>query len=157
LELALALLEMCDSRGIEIRSTRGACATMMLRKSAQWIRGRKPAPRFINDISRKSLPGNFYSVSAKVEKSGYKKAIPHCYYLDQENAHHSIASTIPLPHPEHIHARGFYRSGSGLWAELDSEIGQQILNGEQIGVVLCKVYIAYKVPSQAHLYPEWAL
>lgn len=155
MEMTLALLDMCDARGIAFRSTRGSMASAMLKKSRQWVKGRKPAPRFINDKTRKVLPGNFYSVSEKALR-GSMKSIPHCYYLDQQNAHHSIASTIPLPHPEFVHARGFYRSGEGRWAGVDSDVGQQLMNGEQIGAVLCKVYISYKVPSRSHLYPAWA-
>jgi hypothetical protein len=163
LEAALAILEMCENRGVEYRSTKGAIGSAMLKVSPYWDRDRRAAPKFINDEARKYLPGNFYSVSQRVKsehvdgsKLGYKFTIPQCYYIDQTSSHHSIVSQIRLPRPDSVHARGNYAEQK-RWCTPDSPSGQALMDGTHVGVLLCKVHISQIGPGKEHLYPQWAL
>lgn len=155
LEMTLALLEMCDNRGVRMRGTRGALGSAMLRKSPYWEKGRRAAPKFINDMARPYLPGNFYALSSKVTSGFADKFIPHCYYVDQTSAHHSIVRDIPLPLPGALHARGS-RDYQKPWAYPDSPIGRELLHGKHVGLVLARVTIAPHGPTLSHLYPPWA-
>lgn len=148
MEMALALLEMCDHRGIRFRGTRGGLGCAMLKASDRWD-GRCAAPNFINQRARLSLPGNFYSISNKVQNRRGIGPIPHCYYVDQTSAHHSIALSSPIPHPRQIRGRGFYKTQAGKWLET--------IPNNQIGLVLCRLIIQSIPPTLRHLYPPWAL
>lgn len=154
LDMVLALLTMCEHRGIAMRGTRGSIGNALIKASKHWEPGRKPAPKFINDIARKHLPGNFYALSDKVTD---RMNFDHCYYIDQNSAHHNIARSIQIPHPEHIHARGNYRTLKGRWIDYRSPIAQQFIQGVHSGLFLCKLHIATIPPTQRHLYPPWAL
>lgn len=156
MEMTLSILEMCDSRGIAFRGTRGALGSAMLKKSRYWVRGRIAAPRFINQQARKYLPGNFYSVSNKVREKRGLEAIDHCYYVDQRSAHHNIVGSILLPHPQHLHARGYYKTFNGRWCDQYSPTGQDLLSGRHLGLVLCRIAIGTLGPTIEHLYPNWA-
>jgi hypothetical protein len=156
LEMTLAILEMCEHRGVSFRGTRGGLGNAMLKKSPHWQKGRGPAPRFINDTSRQYLPGNFYSLSNKIREGRKTDGMKHCYYIDQSSAHHNIARQVPIPHPEHLHARGKWKTLEGRWCDRNSPIGQQITNGEQVGLVLARMTIATIGPTMSHLYPPWA-
>lgn len=154
LEMALAILELCEHRGITFKGTRGGLGNAMLKQSPHWQRGRCAAPRFINDAARDKLPGNFYSLSNKV-RDHKARGMAHCYYIDQTSAHHNVAKEVPIPHPEHIHARGNWKTLEGKWCSPESDIGQSIMNGEHIGLVLCRMTIATIGPTMSHLYPPW--
>jgi hypothetical protein len=157
MEMALALLEMCDHRGITFKGTRGGLGNSMLKQSPYWEQGRIGAPKFINDKARPYLPGNFYALSSKVEDSRGVSAIPHCYYIDQTSSHHTIASEVALPHPQHLHARGRWKTLSGKWCTPDSPTGQALMGGRHTGIMLCKVMTTTVPRSEQHLYPPWAL
>lgn len=163
LEAALALLEMCELRGIDYRSTKGAIGSAMLKVSPKWEKGRRAAPKFINDEARKYLPGNFYSVSQRVQsehvngsKLGYHFHIPQCYYIDQTAAHHNIVLQTKLPLPESVHSRGNWQE-QGRWCTPESASGRALMDGTHVGVLLCKVHISAVGPTKEHMYPQWAL
>lgn len=162
LEAALAILEVCDNRGIAYRSTKGAIGSAMLKASPHWEKGRRAAPKFINDKARKYLPGNFYSVSQRVKtehvngaKLGHYFHVPHCYYIDQTSSHHSIALQTKLPLPESVHARGNF-DNQEKWCLPDSPSGRQLIDGTHVGLLLCKVHISHMAPTKEHMYPQWA-
>jgi hypothetical protein len=157
LEMALAILEMCENRGIRYKHTRGGLGSAMLRVSPFWEKGRTAAPRFINEQARQTLPGNFYSLSQKHRNKSGIAPIPHCYYVDQTSAHHRIVREVALPHPQGIHARGNIRTMKGVWCLPDSEPGRRLLSGTLVGLTLCKVHVSSVAPTQEHLYPPWAL
>jgi hypothetical protein len=147
---ARALVDLAERRGVKPRYSPGAYGSAMLRASPKWESGRHAAPWFISEIARNELPGNFY-----VLRSGYRRA-ERAYYLDQKSSHHNIASTITLPHPHYLRARGRLRAVERerypIWikpSELD------ILN-RHVGL-LCVMMEISKIPTQlSHLYPPWA-
>jgi hypothetical protein len=158
--MTLAILDMCENRGVAIRGTKGAIGSAMLKKSPKWEKGRHSAPRFINKKSREFLPGNFYSVSFKIRKTRDSVfSIPHCYYIDQTSSHHTIAASCPIPHPHYIRARGHYkaalRNQPKRWTDLDTDLGRK-LTSEHHGLLLCKATISQLPPTTIHLYPQWA-
>lgn len=155
MEMSLAILELCENRGVKFRGTRGAIANAMLKVSPHWEKKRYAAPKFINDMARPYLPGNFYALSWNVTQKQVRK-YPHCYYIDQTSSHHSIAREIVLPHPQHIHARGKYSTQEGLWCKPDSPMGETLMRTHH-GLFLCKVHVGTVGPSMEHLYPPWAL
>lgn len=145
---ARALVQLAERRGISPRTTPGGMGGAMLRASPAWEKGRRPAPRFISTIAREQQPGNYYSL-----RDGYESA-PFAYYLDQKSSHHSIASSIPLPHPNHLRARGRLRA-------VESEryppwMTDLAVISRHVGL-LCAVVECDKIPAkQLHLYPPWA-
>lgn len=161
MSMAVAILELCHSRKTTFRNTRGSLASAFLKQSPYWEKGRHAAPRFINQTAREQLPGNFYSVAyaKKGEKFG-GTVFDHCYYLDQKSSHHNIALTTPVPHPQQIHARGYYQRAMERdyrrWADHKSDVGKLLLSGRHIGLVLARVHISTIPGSMTHLYPPWA-
>ena len=154
-EASKAILTLCESRGVTIGKSRGSLARKLLRASPQWNATneeqgqRRPAPKWINDEARKHSPGNHYSISNKIRKA---VSIPHCYYIDQTSAHHSIASQISLPHPNHIRGRGFTKEA--LQQGHYPKWSEQVPVGHT-GLFCCHVEI-YQIPlSLKHLYPKW--
>lgn len=156
MQMTLAILEICDKRGISFRTTRGAIGNALLKASPMWEPKRYAAPKFINDAAREYLPGNFYAVSNKVDLDD-ENTFDHCFYLDQESAHHSIAKELEIAHPQHIHARGNWKSLEGCWAKPETPAGKEILSGNHYGLILVKMNVATIPPTQRHLYPPWAL
>jgi hypothetical protein len=154
LTAAIALLEMCKHRGVSYKVTKGAIGSSMLKRSPYWVRGRKAAPKFINDKARKYLPGNFYSISRRVKSEHFQNkhlwTIPHCYYIDQTSAHHNIVTQITIPSPESIHMRGnVHVENPPEWRKLDQIAGHY-------GLVLCKLQTGHLPPDSRYLYPSWA-
>jgi hypothetical protein len=163
MSMAIAILELCESRKTRFRNTRGSLASAFMKQSPHWEVGRHAAPKFINQTAREHLPGNFYSVAQGPRKPGTKfggTVFDHCYYLDQKSSHHAIALSTPVPHPQQLHARGYYQRAMERdyrrWADPNSDVGRGILNGSQIGLVVARVYISTIPRSLAHLYPPWA-
>lgn len=156
LEMALALLEMCSHRGVEFRGTRGGLGNAMLKSSPHWEKDRRAAPRLVNDKARSYLPGNFYSISSKIQNQAIA-GMKHCYYIDQSSAHHNIVKEVPLPHPQHVHARGNWKTYKGRWCLPESPTGQKIMTGTHRGLILCRIHMATIGPTMQHLYPPWAL
>src|SRR6266568_1453777 len=103
LEMAMVIIDLQRKRGInQIKKTRGSIGAGLLKKSPLWNKGRHATPKFINEHSRKYLPGNYYSISNKIKHKGTELSLPFCYLIDQDNAHHSITTSIPIPHPNAI-------------------------------------------------------
>lgn len=153
LETCREILAMMDRRGINFSSFRGGVAARLLKASPHWERGRKPAPRFMNDIAREKLPGNHYET--KDEPGEFYN---HAIYLDQVSAHHNIARTLPLPHPEHLRARGRARyAESGEFPKwlLPSEPGYQRIRESHIGLVCLRVQFGHIPKSQVPYLPSW--
>ncbi len=146
LEQALAYLEICNRRGIKPGTKIGTTASRLLSASPYWSSSRRAAPNWVNEESRKRLPGNHYSIGRKYTQG--LKTVRSCFYLDQENAHHTIASSIDLPHPQDIKARGKWKTLSGRWVNSRDDLGQ--------GLILAKIQVGHLPPTQIHLYPKWA-
>jgi hypothetical protein len=149
-ETCYELLAMCQRRGVKWNANRGGLAARLLKASPKWEADRRAAPRFINEHAREFLPGNYYSLGARISKS-YKTAI----YVDQSSAHHSIAASIETPHPNHTHARGRTR-------ELEKGKPKQWLNRyqydsvlRQYGLVAGMVSIKTIPNNIKHLYPPF--
>lgn len=141
-----ALVELAERRGISPRTSPGAFGAAMLRASSEWNRKRTPAPWFISEAAREQLPGNFY-----IRRAGYN-SVQGAYYLDQKSSHHSIVSSIGMPHPKYLHARGHYRAvedgRTPPWKES--------LPDAQIGMVRAVIECDFLPDSVRHLYPPWA-
>jgi hypothetical protein len=150
LEAAQAHIDLAGRRGIKPCPSVGAMGSALLRASPEWIKGRKPAPHFISQIAREHLPGNYYAISEKQKG----RTLDHVYYLDQESSHHKIASTIPLPDPAYLRARGRLRA---IEREEDPPWLDDIsLLSRHYGLLCCTVECG-TIPSQyTHLYPPWA-
>jgi hypothetical protein len=151
MEVAQSLVGLAGRRGIKLRPSPGSLGSALLRASPEWSREkRQPAPWFISQLAREHLPGNHYKVSSVF--SG--KPIPHCYYLDQESSHHKISSSIPLPHPSHLRARGYLRAAENemtpRWAQPSDLKGH-------VGLLYCVIESGMIPPKLEHLYPPWAL
>lgn len=150
----ISLLELCSARGVKLRPTKGSLGSALLRASPNWVAGRGPAPRFISDQARDRLPGNMYAL-----RKGYQaKVIPGAYYIDQISSHHTIASSIPLPHPQHLHSR------SGKHRKVEKGICEPWIRSDNIsilsnhiGILFCNVECDFIPDSLRHLYPRWAL
>jgi hypothetical protein len=145
-QAARALVELSQERGIRPRHSPGAMGGAMLRASGAWKVGRSPAPHFISSTAREFLPGNYYA-----RRSGYRR-VDRAFYLDQKSAHHTVAATIPLPDPEHIHARGafFAADRDRVWLPSVDKLDKHI------GAILCRVNCPQLKPDETHLFPQWA-
>jgi hypothetical protein len=150
---AKALVELAEKRGIKARHSPGAFGGALLRASPEWSTKRQPAPWFISEKARHYLPGNYYCL-----RDGYRmKTVPRAYYIDQRSSHHTIASTVMLPDPRHLRARGRLRSvekgQAPYW--IDGNNVQRIFDNHT--GLLCAVVECDLMPrSIEHLYPPWA-
>jgi hypothetical protein len=145
---ARALVKLANQRGIAPRYSPGSFGSALLRSSPEWWRGRQPAPWFISEAARAVLPGNYYA-----RRRGYTR-IARGYYIDQQSAHHTVASQIDLPDPRYLRARGRFRQ-----VELDRSpevYRHQATLDKHVGVIVARVQCGHVPLSQAHLYPEWA-
>jgi hypothetical protein len=150
LEAAQALIGLAERRGIKPRPSVGALGSALLRSSPEWVKGRQPAPWFISDIAREHLPGNYYAISNKQKG----KRLDHVYYMDQASSHHKIASSIPLPSPATLRARGRLRSVEK--GETPRWITDFSLLRQHIGLLCCQVECGTIPTNLEHLYPPWA-
>jgi hypothetical protein len=153
LATAEALIELAGRRGIKPRHSPGGMGSAMLRASGEWEGKRRPAPRFISEIAREHLPGNFYALSSRRGRG----TIPHCYYLDQQASHHKITNSVPLPHPHFLRARGRLRAVEDgkhpLWID-----GTQLhMLRRQVGLLCCYMECDFIPNTLHHLYPPWAV
>ena len=138
------LLRMCEHRGISPKPTPGSLGSAMLKASYEWNKDRAPAPFFISDTARRFLPGNYYE---------HKPSFLHARNVtvfDQAAAHHNIVNSIPLPHPQSIHRRG-YR------IEDDPTFGKNLfLFKRDMGLLRVKVECDTVPIDIEYLYPRWA-
>jgi hypothetical protein len=143
-----SLVSLAESRGVSLRYSPGTMGSAMIRASPKWTRDRRPAPRFISEIAREHLPGNLYSLRDDFSTS--EGAI----YIDQKSSHHNVASSIDLPHPHYLHARGRIRAvEKGMCPKWMSSMR---LLSKHTGLIACKV-ICRTIPNNLkHLYPPWA-
>lgn len=148
-EAAQSLYALAARRGIKPRSSPGSFGAAMLRASSEWVE-RRPAPRFVSEIAREHLPGNFYAISNTMKG----KQLDHVYYLDQESSHHKIASSVVIPHPHTIRARGHFRAAeNGDYKKWTNKLDRI---SEYEGLLLCMVHTTQIPREQEHLYPPWA-
>jgi hypothetical protein len=161
-KMVKAIIRLHEQRGVKrIRASRGAIGAALLRHSPEWKKGRHAAPRFINQISRKYLPGNYYAISRQAEETRLKR-FKHCYYVDQFSAHHNIVTQITIPHPHTLRARGNWQNAIQKdsyyppWARPGTDIFEKIEKGELVGLVLARVLPHTLPPNEFHLYPPWA-
>lgn len=139
------LLQMLDRRGVHQWTTnRGGLARRLLQASPFWTPERTAAPKFVNGLGRKNLPGNHYAITEQ-------RTAKHAYYIDQCSAHHSIAATTPLPNPNNIRARGNTRSESPkFWTDNVKEF-----LAEHIGLVRVMANVQHIPNKQKHLFPPF--
>lgn len=147
IELAMSITDLCEARGVKFTAGRGALATRLLKGSPQWAPGRRAAPAFVNDLARTKLPGNYYGLSATPHRN-YKGAL----YVDQVSAHHAVASTIDIPHPDHVRARGLHRLAevgqTGRWRDSVRDV-------EGAGLLAVVVNVRHIPDRLKHLHPPF--
>lgn len=156
-DATMSLVSIAEARGIKLRHSPGSFGGALLRKSPEWESGRHAAPRFISKIGRDHLPGNFYEQRFDFrprlgEDARKPPEIPHAYYLDQKSSHHTIASEIDLPHPQHIHARHdrkYKKDNYTLWKHGDNNFSRHV------GLLGIMVECTTLPRETEHLYPRW--
>lgn len=145
-----AILRLARRRGINPKHSPASLSSALLRASPEWEK-RNPAPHFISELARDYLPGNYYVIAERFKQ----ERINHCYYLDQQSAHHKIASSVPMPHPHWLRARGRLRSveegNHPCW--IDAK--QVHLLRNHIGLLCCLVECDTIPGPLIHLYPPW--
>lgn len=145
---ARALVQIAERRGVRVRYSPGTMGAAMMRASPEWTKDRRPSPRFISEIAREHLPGNLYALRHGFETS--KGGI----YLDQKSSHHTVASSIELPHPHYLHARGRIRSvEKGEWPRW---LSSAKLLDKHTGLLAATVECRTLTTKHLHLYPRWA-
>jgi hypothetical protein len=145
---ARALVSIAERRGIKPRYSPGTMGGALIRSSPAWERDRRPSPRFISEIAREHLPGNLYALRSDFESSDG------AIYLDQRSSHHTVASSIDLPHPHYLHARGRIRSvEKGRWPKWLSTVN---LLSNHTGLLAATVMCRTIPLKMRHLYPRWA-
>lgn len=153
---AKALVQLSENRGVRLRYSPGTIGSTLLRASPKWEKGRNAAPWFISEAARPYMPGNFYALRNKYKSSA------RALYLDQSSSHHTIASSIPLPHPAYLRARGRFRyverAGerpiiTNRWLSTPRLLNMH----NHIGVFIATVRVANIPPTMTHLYPKWMM
>lgn len=138
------LLRMCERRGVSPKPTPGSLGSAMLKASCEWQKDRTPAPFFISDTARRFLPGNYYE-----HKPNFWRA-KHVTLFDQAAAHHNIVNSIPLPHPQSVHRRGFrLENDPAHW------VNGSLLT-RHMGLLRVKVECDTVPQVMSHLYPRWS-
>ena len=153
---AQALVHLAYARGIKPRYSPGTYGGALLRASPEWSSDRNPAPRFISEAARPHMPGNLYALRYNHDYS--ESAL----YIDQSSSHHTIAATVPLPHPAYLRARGRFRNveSKGELPDMDTtaywlRTPSLLELHSHIGVIVATVEVGYIPPSRVHLYPNW--
>ena len=146
-----SLLRLASERGTTLRPSPGGFGAALLRASPEWEHGRRPAPWFISDKIRDHSPGNFYALRFTHKREA---TVPIAYYVDQVSSHHTIASTVDLPHPHGLRARprhGRHIDWRRPWIRDLSKLDRHI------GALYVRVECDVIIPSRRHLVPPWAL
>jgi hypothetical protein len=104
IEDTLELMKMAEARGINLRSSMGATASAMVRKSSEWPKGRKAATWEMEPVAKRYLPAGHCKLrSDMMEGASMRKAL----YIDRKSAHLSYAANQVIPAPESLRFRGF--------------------------------------------------
>lgn len=150
MEYAKSILELCEDRGVKFSGTRGGLAAKFLKASPNWETKRHAAPEFVNSIARERLPGNHYGLGADKNR-----IISRATYLDQVSSHHTVASQVGIPHPNHIRAQGHYQLAlAGTARQWIPERNSKEYVENHYGLFACWVYVAGgRVPD--YLKPKW--
>ena len=155
LEQARSLIELVEARGISLRSSMGATASAMVRKSSEWPSNRQAAAWFIGESARRYLPNGHYAL--RKDSWSWNKAI----YIDQKSSHLSIASKQIIPAPEKLHRRGYALDPNtseparrGPWYQ-PSELSTVLR--QYVGLYFATIECDLIPPERQHLYPWWAL
>lgn len=95
--------EWCARENLKVSPTAGGLAGQLLKDPRWFPVARRKVPRATNARVRPVLPGNYYRLYCDPGDSQYT-----ALYLDMKSSHHTIASTLTFPHPDHLTARGFF-------------------------------------------------
>jgi len=145
-----ALVDLADRRGISPRYSPGSFGGALLKASPLWSRDRNPAPWFISEKARFYLPGNYYALRVGIKH----KTIDSALYVDQKSSHHTISSSVVLPDPRYLRARGRLRAVEN--GEYPRWLDSPKILKEHTGL-LCAIIHSKGIPEDLeHLYPPWA-
>ncbi len=123
-------------------STRGGLAAQLLRDKRFYPHPRRKVPKHTNEKARAALPGNFYAMPEKYMDN----IIPAVYVLDQKNAHHWAAETVPLPNANTLFARGRFATLSDEPFMREKRMGFDNLLSEY-GLFRCRVWMPKTVTN----------
>lgn len=136
--------EFLVANDFRLTSTSGGIANQLLKDERFYPEARRKVPKATNARARDQLPGNFYRLYSAVEGEFYNAT-----YLDQVNAHHSIARELPFPSSNRLTAKGFFRAMARdinkPWARSGSELFDKVLAEHGL------FYICLTVPVEATL------
>lgn len=121
---------------LKVSPTSGGIAGQLLRDPRFYPDARRKVPTATNARARDHLPGNFYRLyGARVGE--YYDA----YYLDQRNAHHSIAAHLQFPDANSLYAKGRFNnlSTDRPWKTYKSPTFEKIMR--EHGLFYVKAYI----------------
>jgi len=104
---ARSVREFCRQHDLRFSPTAGGIAAQLLRDPRFYPDSRRKVPMATNERARSALPGNHYELR-------HPEGVPvgSAWHIDQTSAHHYAASTVELPHPDHLYGRGYFRSDS---------------------------------------------
>lgn len=94
---------LCEQE-LKLAPTSGGIAGQLLRDPRFYPEPRRKVPAATNAKARPTLPGNYYKLHTKAD------TLHAAAYIDQDNAHHSIARELEFPCANSLHARGHFRS-----------------------------------------------
>lgn len=128
--------------------TRGGLSAQLLRDSKFYPNARRKVPKLTNEKARSAMPGNFYAMVQKEMGIMYKSM----YVIDQENAHHYAAQTVPLPDANSLFARGrFLSSSDEPYAREKTDLYGQLL--KENGLYRVRMYVPNHLGG---MLPPWA-
>jgi len=154
LDDTLALLALSKARGVRLRSSMGATASAMVRKSPEWPSGRRAATWAMEPIAKRYLPCGHNTL--RKDAHSMRKAL----YIDKKSAHLNIVANVErlIPAPEYLRFRGPTREyEAGIykpWYENKWEEWMHIRR--YIGLYYATVWCEPIPESLHHLYPWWA-
>jgi hypothetical protein len=153
LDDTLSLLSLAEARGVKLRSSMGATASAMVRRSSEWPKGRRAATWEMEPVAKRYLPCGHNTL--RRDAHSMRKAL----YIDKKSAHINITADRVIPAQESLRFRGFTRAAEA------KGVRRHWFSPEDIATVLRKYVGLYYATVQCelipeslrHLYPWWAL
>lgn len=100
---AMQVRDFLQANDLTFRATQSGIAAQLLRDSRFYPDARRKVPQATNGRARENLPGNYYLHRAD------RKQIYSAVEIDQRSSHHACARDIEFPHPDYLHAKGYFK------------------------------------------------
>ena len=123
---AMQIREFLEENDLQFRATQSGIAAQLLRDARFYPDARRKVPKATNGRARDHLPGNYYLHFAD------KKQTYDAIEIDQNSSHHTCARDLDFPHPDRLHAKGYFKElpdrpyavrGTRLFDRLISQAG----------------------------------